>query len=536
MRKVFLLLCFMTVFSARAAENCRLVSDYSDVRSSGEAFEAGGGAYICDKDHGSDECPYNATIFTGDKLVYCKDQDGYTDTWVNGTSQIPTCLEKDINKYNSGVLRKVGNFLVGRKYEAENGVYVCRTSACNLKILMPNTYMDDYTICKYDGSFGCLYVGKNYQEGESVDISVELCKETYKGWENYEKLTKCHNKCVNGTMTTFRLACADGYTPGADNNSRNIACQKNNDNDNGSSEIECPSGYSKDITSQDNCKEGQTFECTVSAADGSCICGRCTGGSGGGGSGGSGSGGGSAPVGKCHPSVCYEEVCIECCKRPSSETIWDRTARVCQCVNGGKFQKENNIWSCKVDAGQVTTPDAGYICDATLTAKFAGWKVQCATRTDIMQSIAELEAYCAGKPTKEIFLRLYDEVSVMARMCQQQQQDQQQQLEEQRRQEERAKAEALRKSRRNISDAHGILVGMRETFKASVWKDEEGKFNTSRLVSDSIAGVVLGTVGGVVTSNVVKKNQVENGFEDIKCTVGGQTVADWGDEFRVGIQ
>ena len=101
---------------------------------------------------------------------------------------------------------------------------------------------------------------------------------------------------------------------------------------------------------------------------------------------------------------------------------------------------------------------------------------------------------------------------------------------------ERAKAEALRKSRRNISDAHGILVGMRETFKASVWKDEEGKFNTSRLVSDSIAGVVLGTVGGVVTSNVVKKNQVENGFEDIKCTVGGQTVADWGDEFRVGIQ
>ncbi len=101
---------------------------------------------------------------------------------------------------------------------------------------------------------------------------------------------------------------------------------------------------------------------------------------------------------------------------------------------------------------------------------------------------------------------------------------------------ERANAEALRKSRRNISDAHGILVGMRETFKASVWKDEEGKFNTSRLVSDSIAGVVLGTVGGVVTSNVVKKNQVEDGFEDIKCTVGGQTVADWGDEFRVGIQ
>lgn len=71
---------------------------------------------------------------------------------------------------------------------------------------------------------------------------------------------------------------------------------------------------------------------------------------------------------------------------------------------------------------------------------------------------------------------------------------------------------------------------------SSVWKNDEGKFNTARLASDSIAGVVLGTVGGVITSNIIKKNQIENGFEDLKCTIGGQTVATFGDEFSVGIR
>ena len=97
-------------------------------------------------------------------------------------------------------------------------------------------------------------------------------------------------------------------------------------------------------------------------------------------------------------------------------------------------------------------------------------------------------------------------------------------------------ADRLRVSIRIIRDAHSNLSGMAEGFKVSVWKDDEGKFNTSRLVSDSVAGVVLGTAGGLITSNVVKKNQVENGFEDLKCTIGGQVVADWGDQFRVGIQ
>ena len=91
-------------------------------------------------------------------------------------------------------------------------------------------------------------------------------------------------------------------------------------------------------------------------------------------------------------------------------------------------------------------------------------------------------------------------------------------------------------SKTKISAAVEEMNAISAGFDDSVWKNEEGKFNTSRLVSDSVAGVVLGTAGGLITSNVVKKNQVENGFEDIQCTVGGQVVAGWGDQFRVGIQ
>ena len=71
---------------------------------------------------------------------------------------------------------------------------------------------------------------------------------------------------------------------------------------------------------------------------------------------------------------------------------------------------------------------------------------------------------------------------------------------------------------------------------ASVWKDASGKFNSARLASDLTAGVVLGTVGGVVSGVVIKKKQIEKGFEVLNCAVGGQSVADWGDTFTVGLK
>ena len=40
---------------------------------------------------------------------------------------------------------------------------------------------------------------------------------------------------------------------------------------------------------------------------------------------------------------------------------------------------------------------------------------------------------------------------------------------------------------------------------------------------------------GVVSGVVIKKKQVEKGFDALHCAVGGQTIADWGDEFIVGM-
>ncbi len=92
----------------------------------------------------------------------------------------------------------------------------------------------------------------------------------------------------------------------------------------------------------------------------------------------------------------------------------------------------------------------------------------------------------------------------------------------------------LDKLRQDITDKYSKIKSLSSTFEVSKWKNEDGKFNTARLASDSIAGVVLGTVGGVVTAHVVKKNQLKKGFEDLQCHIGGQPVADYGDEFTVG--
>ena len=78
----------------------------------------------------------------------------------------------------------------------------------------------------------------------------------------------------------------------------------------------------------------------------------------------------------------------------------------------------------------------------------------------------------------------------------------------------------------DIEDAHA-------DDKVSVWKNEEGKFNTSRLLSDSIAGVALGTVGGLVVNKVVKDKHVETGFEELGCAIDGVKIADFDDDFFI---
>ncbi len=91
-------------------------------------------------------------------------------------------------------------------------------------------------------------------------------------------------------------------------------------------------------------------------------------------------------------------------------------------------------------------------------------------------------------------------------------------------------------SAERISDLMEKIKFASSGMDASVWKDRDGDFNTARLVSDSVAGGVLGMAGGLITNKVMKKNQVKGGFEDIKCAIDGQVVAVWGDEFVVGRQ
>jgi len=91
-------------------------------------------------------------------------------------------------------------------------------------------------------------------------------------------------------------------------------------------------------------------------------------------------------------------------------------------------------------------------------------------------------------------------------------------------------------SRLKITRAYARMNALSDNFQVSAWRDEQGDFNTSRLASDSIAAVVLGTTGALVTSHIVKKNQLSSGLDDIQCTVGGQVVASFGDEFSIGIQ
>lgn len=91
-------------------------------------------------------------------------------------------------------------------------------------------------------------------------------------------------------------------------------------------------------------------------------------------------------------------------------------------------------------------------------------------------------------------------------------------------------------AREKINSAMSVLNSFAASAKVSVWKNKEGNFNTARLASDAVAGVVLGTAGGLISNHIIKKNQVKGGLEDIRCVVGGQIVADYGDEFMVGMQ
>ena len=144
------------------------------------------------------------------------------------------------------------------------------------------------------------------------------------------------------------------------------------------------------------------------------------------------------------------------------------------------------------------------------------WRTAYASCADVIAAYEALEEYCANEPSENEFRSRRNALASLRNACS----DKQRRITE-----STAKISGLGDKLKDIMSA-----------KLSVWKTAEGNFNGARLASDSIAGVVLGTAGGLITSTVVKKNQVKTGFEDVNCAVGGQNVAGWGDEFTVGIR
>lgn len=173
-----------------------------------------------------------------------------------------------------------------------------------------------------------------------------------------------------------------------------------------------------------------------------------------------------------------------------------------------------------VTPGPNPVPTAPYNCDAGELAFVRTTLTTFATDVQIVALANEIITYCnSNNRTAAEFTNKMAQLRALIAAAQQS-----------------AATARIQVSVTRINGSVDALNTIKNNFDISRWKNEEGKFNTARLASDSIAGVVLGTAGGLITSNVIKKNQVNNGFEDIQCTIGGQVVAGWDDQFTVGVR
>ncbi len=83
------------------------------------------------------------------------------------------------------------------------------------------------------------------------------------------------------------------------------------------------------------------------------------------------------------------------------------------------------------------------------------------------------------------------------------------------------------------SIAAGINAELGGADDASVWRNADGKFNTTRLLADLGGAAVGGVTAGLITSSVMKNNQVKKELKDVKCRIANKDVATWGDSFQV---
>ena len=224
------------------------------------------------------------------------------------------------------------------------------------------------------------------------------------------------------------------------------------------------------------------------------------------GNGGGGNGGG---VKSCMSRKTMEG--IECCRKDGSyHWIGDDYSGVCKCPSKFPsdyvFRQEGNVWDC-FPPKPAEEPDAPKItCDGNTGAYLVNGACQCSSAESRLVMNGNY-GYCA----------CIDQNKEMVNgVCSYRQ-------------------TYIASLEKTIRETRGRLDSIMGGFKESVWKDADGNFNTARLASDSIAGVVLGTTGGLVTAKLVKKNQLKKGFEAIQCSIGGQSIGDYGDEVVVGL-
>ncbi len=76
-------------------------------------------------------------------------------------------------------------------------------------------------------------------------------------------------------------------------------------------------------------------------------------------------------------------------------------------------------------------------------------------------------------------------------------------------------------------DALAMISGEASGVYVSNGANESGYPTFKCMMTSCVAGAVLGATGGVVTNSLMKKNQIENGFEDLRCFVGDKNMGEW---------
>ena len=164
---------------------------------------------------------------------------------------------------------------------------------------------------------------------------------------------------------------------------------------------------------------------------------------------------------------------------------YDAEKDTCSCKAGEKFELyDTNHGRCVED----NTVHVIYQCPMDM---FSDWRTLYKDCEDVIAALDELELYCVSSArTEEGYTTRYTKLQQLRRACEQKANDRKHRITE---------------STGIISNASKRLDELMANLKVTVWKNAEGNFNTARLASDSIAGVVLGTAGGIITSKLGKK-------------------------------